>query len=53
VSKKRKAKYSEWQREQNKENLTWRQFYERLYGKCLWMESTQYGGSWLDKAMGE
>lgn len=47
--------YLKHQSDLNKAGLTWRQFYERLYGvgKCLWMESTQYGGTWLDKKMGE
>lgn len=45
--------YLKYQSDHNPKELTWRQFYESIYGKCLWMESTQYGGSWLDKKMGE
>lgn len=52
LSKKEKL-YLSWQREQNKENLTWRQFYTSIYGECHWMGTTQYGGEWLDKVMGE
>lgn len=45
--------YLKFQCEQNVENLTWRQFYTRIYGECHWMNTTQYGGDWLDKIMGE
>lgn len=49
VSSKEKL-YLSWQ----KIDKTWRQFYEELYGKSpFWMESTQYGGPWLDKKMNE
>lgn len=44
----RELKYLKMLREHNKENKTWRQFYTELYGECMWMNSTQYGGAWLD-----
>lgn len=47
-------KYMKIQRDHNTQNLTWRQFYEQLYGNSPhWMSTTQYGGDWLDKIMGE
>jgi hypothetical protein len=46
---KQELKYLSFQ----KADKTWRQFYEELYGKCHWMETTQYGGNWLDKKMNE
>lgn len=46
-------KYLKFQSEQNKEGLTWRKFYERIYGECHWMTSSVYRGEWLDKKMGE
>lgn len=49
----RENKYLKMQREQNTRNITWRQFYTELYGESHWMETTQYGGNWLDKIMGE
>lgn len=49
----KELKYLKFQEESNPYGLTWRQFYERLYGECHWMSTTQYGGEWLDKKMGE
>lgn len=51
---KTELKYMKMQREHNTHNLTWRQFYEQFQGKePHWMSTTQYGGAWLDKIMGE
>lgn len=51
---KTELKYMKMQREHNTQNLTWRQFYEQFQGKDPhWMSTTQYGGDWLDKIMGE
>jgi len=50
---KKTAMYLRWQKESNTKNLTWKQFYEKLYGVCYWMESRYCGGDWLDKKMGE
>lgn len=50
----RDKKYLKWQRQHNTRGLTWRQFYVEMYGgECHWMTTTQYGGEWLDKVMGE
>lgn len=49
----REITYLKYQSDHNSGGLTWRQFYTKIYGECLWMESTQYGGEWLDKKMGE
>jgi hypothetical protein len=49
----REKKYLEMLRIHNTKNITWREFYTKLYGQCHWMDTTQYGGSWLDKIMGD
>lgn len=51
---KQRLKYLKFQEEYNPEGLTWRQFYERHQGpNPHWMNTTQYGGEWLDKKMEE
>lgn len=45
----REKMYLSWQTSEK----TWRQFYEELHGPCHWMETTQYGGHWLDKKLNE
>jgi hypothetical protein len=45
--------YLMWQRQHNKLNETWAEFYTRIYGECHWMNTNQYGGTWLGKKMGE
>lgn len=50
----KELKYLQIQKEHNKCGLTWRQFYERIQGQNPhWMTTSQYGGDWLDKKMGE
>ena len=49
----RELTYLKYQSDHNKEGLTWRQFYEKIYGACHWMTSSVYAGDWLDKKMGE
>lgn len=50
---KKERRYLKMLREHNSDNMTWRQFYTQLYVECHWMDTTQYGGDWLDKIMGE